>query len=123
MGRFMEGRLDGDLAEGGVQVCTLAGHWSWAAGSSIMRRVAAIGGHAREALPYCIVTVPYQGGARRTVHLAQGINNYHLCGERTTVLRALGCSHLFSPADSSPQMCLIWPSQSVLKILNQLPTF
>lgn len=71
----MEGRLDGELAEGGVRVCMLAGHWSKAAGNSIMRRVAAVGGHAPEDLPYCIVTAPCQVGARRTVHLAQGINN------------------------------------------------
>lgn len=34
-----------------------------------------------------------------------------------------GCSHFFSPADSGPQMCLVWPPESVFKILNQLPTF
>lgn len=36
-----------------------------------MRRVAAVGDHAPEDLPYCIVTAPCQVGAGRTVHLAK----------------------------------------------------
>lgn len=93
----------------------------------------AVRGPVIEDLPYCTgsllplrTLLPQVGTGRRSLHWAQGchgINNSHLDGDPTTVPRALCCSHIFLLADSGPQMCLVWPSHSVFKILNQLPTF
>lgn len=73
----MEGRLDRKLAEARVQVCMLADHWSWAAGKSIMRQVAAVRDPVVKALPYYIQSHSSLGGAlqvdagRKTHCLAQ----------------------------------------------------
>lgn len=103
----------------------------WAARKSVMKRVLAVKGcyYRGPSLLYR-VTAPSEEPLRWV--LVGGLSTWPKAAmvfitstyrEPAMVLRALRCSHLFSPADSGPQMCLVWPSQSVLKILNQLPTF
>lgn len=117
--------MDREQAEGGVQVCILAGHLLVPGQQETASREGCwqSRGPVIGVLPYCTGAPP--GTGRRTPHLAQGSHGV----TSTYVGRQLLCLGLYAALLYPHQPILahkcVWfgPLEVFLKILNQLPTF